>query len=290
MWIRKAFFTTVAIIILSSGLTFCGSETPDYDDDDNGKNGRKDGGGDSDSDSDSDSDTDSDSDMDSDSDSDSDSDTDSDSDSDSDTDRDTDGDADYARDCTGPDDCPGGDCVRVPDEPGGYWTCVKEPPEPATEPSPNPASDTCTDSGDCSFKQDPEPPQPVDDCDCYLVQEWYAGFFEPHNECICTECETDNDCNYFKGEFMSCIPAGAWDLPKNRCFFGGCRVDSDCSSGGQCVPYLDPCSSLDPRPFAGKYCRYPGDCKSDADCGQKQCIPDYNDNDGFKCDWVACPG
>ncbi|MBI5487203.1 MAG: hypothetical protein HY905_07710 [Deltaproteobacteria bacterium] len=183
--------------------------------------------------------------------------------------------------CLDDSDCPGGSCMRIPDEPGGLPTCVYLPPAPATGPSTNPEADQCTGSADC----DPG-------CDCYLTLEFYPGFLMPHNECACSECTTDADCPSPPPTSL-CVPAGAWGLPVNRCVAVGCRTDADCASeaGGQCAGVRDPCSALDPPPVSNKFCRYPGDCVPGADCPSGWCVPDWaNPAGGFVCDMPACPG
>jgi hypothetical protein len=251
-----------------------------------------DAGGDSDSDSDSDDDSDSDSDSDGDGDSDGDTDSDSDSDSDSDTDgdsdtdcdsdadgdSDTDGDSDEIGDCSGPEDCEEGSCEQVPDEPGGYWTCIA-PVEPANGPSINPGKDECTNSDEC----DPG-------CGCYYVEQ-FMGPVIVYNACICDECESDEDCDYPQDQI--CLPGGAFGNPKNSCFYTECKVHSDCAQGeeGACIPYLDKCWGIDTPRFAGKYCHYADDeCWYDEDCPSEDltCMPGF-DGSGFFCDVLVCP-
>ncbi|MFO8072364.1 MAG: hypothetical protein R6V85_10870 [Polyangia bacterium] len=246
-----------------------------------------DGGTDGDTDADTDGDTDADTDNDADTDTDTHTDTDTDADPATDTDTDTDTDTgtgtgyDEWGECDDSSDCPDGDCVRVPDEPGGWWTCVSAPPDPVEGPSPNPESDLCSDETDCA-----------EGCDCYRVQEMYAGFIHPHNECFCDECDQAADCE--DPEQQICAPAGAWGFPEDHCVYTGCKVDADCDivSGGHCIPYLDACSALEPGPFAGKHCWYPGDCAGHDDCTQEYqaCLPDFGDETGFSCQDLMCPG
>ncbi|MBI5502194.1 MAG: hypothetical protein HY907_18260 [Deltaproteobacteria bacterium] len=183
--------------------------------------------------------------------------------------------------CFAEPDCPFGSCARIPDEPGGLWSCVYAPPAPASSPSSNPEMDQCRDSSDC----DPG-------CDCYLTLEVYPGFLMPHNECACRECETNADCPDPPPASL-CVPAGAWGFPVNRCVAVGCRTDADCTGapGGLCAGVRDPCSALDPPPLSSKFCRYPGDCVTGDDCPDGWCIPDWrNPAGGFVCDVPACPG
>lgn len=182
--------------------------------------------------------------------------------------------------CLSDADCDGGACRRVPDEPGGFWSCNDPPRGPVTGPSTSPEMDRCTGAADCDAG-----------CDCYLVLELYPGFLVPHNECLCTECTTDADCPDPAGSL--CLPAGTWEVPRNRCIPVGCRVDDDCTdrAGGNCVGVRDPCSALDPPPFSGKFCRYPGDCVADDDCASGRCVADWgNPSGGFHCDMPVCPG
>jgi hypothetical protein len=223
-----------------------------------------------------DTDTDTDTETDTDTNFDSGADADTDTDSDSDSDSDTGIEFGYG-DCESDNDCPGGTCIRIPDKPGGYWTCLFSPEDPVTGPSANPDQDVCTTTVDC---EDPLK------CDCYLEME-FQGIEYPHNECFCDECEEDFEC--FQG---LCIPAGAFRQKRNTCVIAECEIHSDCNSGssGRCIPYYDACSILDVRPYAGKYCHYSDDpCIDDSNCGAGMCIPDYeHDNDGFICGFPEC--
>ena len=81
-------------------------------------------------------------------------------------------------------------------------------------------------------------------------------------------------------------------MPRSQCIQVACKTHDACTggSGGLCIAYLDVCSSLDPRPFAGKFCHYETDpCWTDADCGNAYCFPDF-DNTGFSCGVPPCPG
>ena len=167
-------------------------------------------------------------------------------------------------DCFSDVDCLGGACRRIPDEPGGLWSCIYPPPASVTGPSENPDMDQCEDAAGCG-----------PGCGCYRMLELYPGFLMPHNECGCPECEIDEDCRSYTPARM-CVPAGVWGLPVSRCLFVGCRVDADCASetGGVCAGVRDPCSALDPPAVSSKFCRYPGDCVSGDDCPSGWCIPD----------------
>jgi hypothetical protein len=185
----------------------------------------------------------------------------------------------HVGDCSGASDCPGGSCQPVPNDPDGYWTCVYPPPSPTTQASSNPSSDECTDASDCETG-----------CDCYLIAEMYPGFVYPHNECVCEECQSDADCADPSTDL--CIPAGAWGMPKYQCFTVECKLHDDCSAkaGGLCIAYLDSCSAVDPRPFAGKFCHYDDDpCLTDSDCTPQFCYPDWQ-GEGFSCGYPPCPG
>ncbi len=207
---------------------------------------------------------------------------------------------DYEDFCNCPQDCPepaeesgecsetagciGGECVRVPDLPGGYWTCVYPPAEPVTKPSENPLEDECTSSADCG-----------EECDCFLFPELYSGFYFPHNECVCDECDADSDCP--DSERQVCVPAGAsWGGPLNQCKNVLCRTDADCTADalGQCTLFRDPCSSQPTSPSDTKYCRYPSDpCFADEECSgtYELCLPSYSSEaSGFSCRQLDCPG
>ncbi len=183
-------------------------------------------------------------------------------------------------DCAGPADCPGGSCERVPNEPGGYWTCVFPPAAPVTEASDNPDEDHCTNAGDCS-----------PGCDCYLVHE--VCYAPPHNVCLCDECQTDADCNDPANEL--CVPAGAWAMPRNQCRPTECKTHADCTSaaGGLCIALVNGCCALygvEPALFAGKFCHYDDDeCMTDTDCPEADCVPDTLDS-GLVCGMWFCPG
>lgn len=267
-------------MMLAAGLALsgCGSETPSNDDgngDDDGEDAGADGAGETDADTDTDTDIDVDTD------------TDTDIDTDTDTDTDADGDGDWTGECRDNGDCPAGECIRLPDEEGGFWACKFAPQAEATGPSENPGEDSCTRSNQCGAG-----------CGCYRVEEYYPGFQHPHNECRCDECSDISPCPIPALQPPDypepiCAPAGVWDLPRNKCVYAACRVNGDCTlkPEGQCVPYFDACSMLDPGPITGKYCNYASDeCRYDGVCSQESCVPDMYNNTGFSCDEPMCPG
>ncbi|MBI5491043.1 MAG: hypothetical protein HY905_27175 [Deltaproteobacteria bacterium] len=169
-------------------------------------------------------------------------------------------------------DCGGRDCVRVPDEPGGYWVCRAEPPPEATGCLGE--WDQCCNSSECTERPDGG---------CYLGTVC-AGPYIEQNVCRYDECTTAADCN--ASTYGVCLPRDVRGAARNECLYGTCRVAADCSAapGGFCAPLDDPCC---PGP-TGFHCIYPGRCRSDADCTDgMSCVPDPAG--GTRCDFAACP-
>ena len=180
------------------------------------------------------------------------------------------------RECASDASCPRGWCRRVPDLPGGLWSCVYPPPEPATGTDDIWGWDRRVDSSWCEAG-----------CGCYLLHGYYRGWYIEYTDCVCTECEVDADCPEPDREM--CIAAGTWGAIRNRCQWTSCRTNFDCVSrpGGQCIAFCNRCSADDPPPVQGKYCRYPDDpCSTDADCGTGRCVAGP---DGFECAEAGCP-
>ena len=210
-------------------------------------------------------------------DADSDGDTDADSDSDTSCDEGADGGTDsgigWAGDCHCAGDCPGGDCVRIPDEEGGWWTCVVPIPE-ATGPSGYPDYDACTTSDDCG-----------DGCGCWAVVD--SVFVGLHNECFCDECQTDGDCS--DPEAMECVPAGAFGEMVNTCVQVACEVNSDCTAEpfGVCAPFVPPsiCDTDNIPSLSTRACHYPSDpCVPGVPCPDDKICAPRMDGAGFYCE------
>jgi hypothetical protein len=176
------------------------------------------------------------------------------------------------RECRTPADCGGRDCLRVPDEPGGYWLCRGEPPAPAT--SCRTSFDRCCDSSACTD---------APDGGCYLTTSCGGAWME-QNLCVYDECSTAADCT--AAAHGVCMPRDVRGASRNQCLYGGCRTAADCTAaaGGYCAPIDDPCC-MGP---AGFYCVYPGGCATDADCsGGLSCVPQADGS--TSCDMAACP-
>ncbi|MBN2341655.1 MAG: hypothetical protein JXX29_18890, partial [Deltaproteobacteria bacterium] len=129
-------------------------------------------------------------------------------------------------------------------------------------------------------------------CGCYLVEELYPGYYIPHNECICNECSSDEDCSVPDNQI--CVPAGVWGYQLNHCIFAPCKVHSDCVEGssGICIPYYDRCATV--TTFSQKTCKYESDpCQTDDDCDTGDlCLPPqvWDSTDGYSCQPLYCPG
>ena len=162
-------------------------------------------------------------------------------------------------DCISDSDCgEDGKCIRVPDQPGGYWTCKAKVEEATMSVSPN---DECTTSADCANLGE--------NCGCYTVEECYDQCML-YNKCICDECEKDSDCS----EDEICVPGGVWGFYRNTCVKVSCKTSYDCTEGSepQCLPFFDPCIGT----LLGKYCTYrESECRRDEDC--------INSSNGIAC-------
>jgi hypothetical protein len=170
--------------------------------------------------------------------------------------------------CSSSADCDGRPCVRVPDEPGGYWMCEDPRWEEATEcSSPYPDIDECCTTDDCTGGGD---------VGCfYVISPWgICGGPPPmpHNMCLSDECATASDCSGYENPV--CLPRHVLDWPRTRCASGTCRVASDCTAetGGFCAPVHDHCC---PSGIQGFFCIYPGACLTHEDCDESVCLGDW---------------
>lgn len=180
--------------------------------------------------------------------------------------------------CTSSADCDGRECIRVPDEPGGYRVCADPPGEEASECT-NPDIDECCTSEDCVDGEDGG---------CFYSEDrhCWGPVMMPHNQCFYTQCDDDGDCEG-EGEMM-CIEAGVFNLLRNTCAYASCKTAADCSErpGGYCKPFMDYCC---PIQISGFYCVDPAVCETDDDCdGYRACVPNYDTGWG-RCEMVACP-
>jgi hypothetical protein len=180
--------------------------------------------------------------------------------------------------CAGDGDCPSGRCVRVPDEPGGYWLCEDTGWEEATEcSSPYPGADECCDASDC----DPGGT-------CYHVEAPWGScggaMPMPHNMCVFDECASEADCP--DPDAAICLPRWVLGWPRSRCVTGTCRTALACGAG-YCAPLADPCCSWN---IQGFFCIQPGACASSEGCAPgASCMGDW-DTGGTRCDaFVPCP-
>ncbi|MEP7125341.1 MAG: hypothetical protein ABJE95_30700 [Byssovorax sp.] len=160
-------------------------------------------------------------------------------------------------DCTTDAQCPGSKCVAI--FPGGFRVCA----------------DVLVEATTCNQKG-------VDQCcgatmPCPGGQPCYAGPLEPycggvpmlpHNECAVDQCTSDASC----GAGNACLVSGVLGRKERACFPAPCKHDGECvdAAGGSCAPVADPCCGQ----AATLYCIYPGDCRSNADCGNGYCVID----------------
>ena len=184
--------------------------------------------------------------------------------------------------CTSSSDCGGRACVRVPDEPGGYWLCEVPGRREATDcSSADPWVDQCCHSFECISG---------DNGGCFY-SDWGWGFcggaIMPHNVCVYDECTRASDCT--SASPSVCLPRNIQDWPRRRCAYGTCRTSFDCTRepGGFCAPLFNFC--CDWR-VTGFFCIYPGACQHHSDCpGELNgCIGDPPSG-GTVCDTIACP-
>lgn len=184
--------------------------------------------------------------------------------------------------CVSSTDCGGRPCVRVPDEPGGYWLCEVAERDEATDcSSTDPWVDQCCNSFECIGGTNGG---------CFF-SDWGWGFcggaIMPHNVCVYDECAHDSDCT--AGPNAICVPRHIQDWPRTRCAYGTCRTSVDCTRepGGFCTPVFDFCCSWR---ISGFFCIYPGACQYHADCAGdlNGCVGDLSTG-GTYCDTIACP-
>jgi hypothetical protein len=90
----------------------------------------------------------------------------------------------------------------------------------------------------------------------------------PHNQCAMDQCASDAMC----GAGSACLVAGVLGRKERACIPAPCKHDDECvaAAGGACAPVADPCCGQ----AATLYCVYPGDCRSNADCGNGYCVID----------------
>jgi hypothetical protein len=184
--------------------------------------------------------------------------------------------------CTSSVECGGRPCVRVPDEPGGYWLCLVPERDEAVEcTSTDPWVDQCCSSFECISGVNGG---------CFY-SDWGWGFcggaIMPHNTCVYDACSDASDCT--SGPNAICVPRDVQDWPRRRCAYGTCRTSLDCvrEPGGFCAPIFDYCCSWR---ISGFYCIYPGSCQYHGDCpGELNgCLGDLSTG-GTRCDIIACP-
>ena len=179
-------------------------------------------------------------------------------------------------DCRTSADCGGRACLRVPNEPGGYWVCADPTGEEATS-CPEPEWDECCTSDECTDGADGG---------CFFSEDRSCGgpYMMPHNMCFYTQCEDDSACDFG----LMCIEQGVFNLFRNTCAPATCRTEADCADrpGGYCRPFMNPCC---PANIQGYYCVDPAVCEDDEDCGgYESCQPNYETGWGT-CQMVACP-
>lgn len=160
-------------------------------------------------------------------------------------------------DCSADAQCPGSKCVAI--FPGGFRVCADVLVEATTCSQPD--FDACCGST----------------MPCPGGQHCYAGPLDPfcggvqmlpHNECAMDQCASDAAC----GPESACLVAGVLGRKERACFPAPCKHDDECVdvAGGACAPVADPCCGQ----ATTLYCIYPGDCRSNADCGNGYCAID----------------
>ncbi len=157
-------------------------------------------------------------------------------------------------DCSSDAQCPGSKCVEI--IPGGFRVCA-DVLVPAT---------TCREPGvdQCCGATKPCPGAEP----CYagpLVPSCGGVQMLPYNQCAMDECASDAAC----GAGSVCLAAAVLGRKERACFPAPCKHDDECAdaAGGQCAPVADPCCGQ----ATTLYCIYPGDCRSNADCGSGFC-------------------
>lgn len=162
-----------------------------------------------------------------------------------------------AGDCSADAQCPGSKCVAI--FPGGFLVCADKLVEATT--CSQPGLDAC-----CGNIMP-----------CPGGQHCYAGPLDPycggvqmlpHNECAMDQCASDASC----GADSACLVAGVLGRKERACFPAPCKHDDECvdAAGGACAPVADPCCGQ----ATTLYCVYPGDCRSNAECGNGYCVID----------------
>jgi hypothetical protein len=159
-------------------------------------------------------------------------------------------------DCSSDAQCPGSKCVEI--FPGGFRVCADVLVEAKVCNHPG-LDECCGSTMPCPSGQPcyPSPLEPF--CDVQVVD---------HNQCATDQCTNDAAC----GAGNACLVAGVLGRKVRACFPAACKHDSECTdaAGGECAPVADPCCGQ----ATTLYCIYPGDCRSNADCGNNFCVID----------------
>ena len=160
-------------------------------------------------------------------------------------------------DCNADAQCPGSKCVEI--LPGGFRVCADVLVEATTCSQPG-FDECCGSTMPCPGGQKcyPSPLDPF----CGGAQ------MLPHNQCAMDQCANDATC----GAESVCLVSAVLGRKERACFPAPCKHDDECTdaAGGQCAPVADPCCGQ----AATLYCIYPGDCRSNADCGNGYCVID----------------
>jgi hypothetical protein len=160
-------------------------------------------------------------------------------------------------DCDSDAQCPGSKCVEI--FAGGFRVCADVLVEATTCSAP--------DFDECCGSTMP----------CPGGQHCYAGPLDPfcggaqmlpHNQCAMDQCVSDASC----GAGSACLVAAVLGRKERTCFPAPCKHDDECAdaAGGKCAPVADPCCGQ----ATTLHCIYPGDCRSNADCGNGYCVID----------------
>ena len=157
-------------------------------------------------------------------------------------------------DCTTDAQCPGSKCVEI--FPGGFRVCAAVL-APATTCSAPGFDECCGSTMPCAGG-----------LPCYegpLVPFCGGVQMLPYNQCAKDQCASDAEC----GAGNVCLVSAVLGRKERSCFPAPCKLDDECNAapGGQCAPVSDPCCGQ----ATTLYCVYPGDCRSNADCGSKFC-------------------
>jgi hypothetical protein len=94
---------------------------------------------------------------------------------------------------------------------------------------------------------------------------FYQDFRVPASQCVCDQCNTDQDCG--ATGVCGCNQTGWSNSPiGNICLPGNCRIDADCGPVGFCSPSPLRCGT------GGYYCHTAADtCVNDSDCAPSSC-------------------